>query len=79
MVQTVYGVVTFEMRRARLVPTAQEPATTGEHARRRAERAAARSGGAIAVEMVVDEDTGAVDSSRILESFGEVPDDLDAL
>jgi hypothetical protein len=49
---------------------------TAEHARRRAERAAARSGGAIAVEMIVDENTGAGDS---LESFGNVPDDLDAL
>jgi hypothetical protein len=78
MAQTVYGVVTFEMRRARLVPTLQEPAMTAESTRRRAERTAERKGGAIAIEMTIDEDTGAIDSSRILGRFGKVPDDVEA-
>jgi hypothetical protein len=79
MTATVYMVQTFEMRRARLVPTLQAPATTAESARRRAERTAERKAGAIAVEMTIDEDTGAVDSSRVLGSFGKVPDDIDGL
>lgn len=70
--QSVYFVQTFEMRRARLVPTLQEPASTPEQARRRAERTAERRGGAIAIEMMIEEDTGAIDSSRILERFGNV-------
>jgi hypothetical protein len=77
MAQTVYVVQTFEMRRARLVPTLQEPATTAERARRCARRTAESKGGAIAIEMMIDEDTGAIDSSRILERFSNVPDDLD--
>jgi hypothetical protein len=79
MTATVYMVQTFEMRRARLVPTLQAPATTAESARRGAERTAERKAGAIAVEMTIDEDTGAVDSSRVLGSFGKVPDDIDGL
>lgn len=79
MTQTIYVVQAFEMQRARLVPTLQEPATTAEQARRRAQLTAERRGGAIAIEMTIDEDTGAVDSSRVLERCGDVPDDLDAL
>jgi hypothetical protein len=79
MTATVYMVQTFEMRREGLVPTLQAPATTAESARRRAERTAERKAGAIAVEMTIDEDTGAVDSSRVLGSFGKVPDDIDGL
>jgi hypothetical protein len=78
MTATVYMVQTFEMRRARLVPTLQAPATTAESARRRAERTAERKAGAIAVEMTIDEDTGAVDSSRVLGSFGKVSEDIEA-
>jgi hypothetical protein len=77
MAQAVFVVQTFEMRRARLVPTLREPATTAESARRRAEREAQRKSGAIAIEMMIDEDTGAIDSSRILGSFGKVPDDIE--
>jgi hypothetical protein len=33
---------------------------------------------AIAIEMTIDEDTGAIDSSRILGRFGKVPDDVEA-
>ena len=78
MAQAVYVVQSFEMRRARLVPTLREPATTAESAKRRAEREAESKGGAIAIEMMIDEDTGAIDSSRILGSFGQVPDDIEA-
>jgi hypothetical protein len=77
MAQTVYLVQAFEMQRARLVPTLQEPATTAEGARRCARRTAESRGGAIAIEMMIEEDTGVIDSSRILERFGNVPDDLD--
>jgi hypothetical protein len=77
MAQTIYVVQTFEMQRARLVPALREPATTAESARRRAEREAERKGGAIAIEMMIDEDTGAIDSSRVLSSFGKVPDDIE--
>jgi hypothetical protein len=31
------------------------------------------------IEMMIEEDTGAIDSSRILERFGNVPDRLDAM
>jgi hypothetical protein len=78
MAQTVYLVPAFEMQRGRgWVPTLQEPATTAEGARRCARRRAERRGGAIAIEMMIEEDTGVIDSSRILERFGNVPDDLD--
>ena len=60
------------------MPTLREPATTAELARRRAEREAERKGGAIAIEMMIDEDTGAIDSPRLLGSFGKVPDDIEA-
>ena len=78
MAQAVYVVQRFEMRRAQLVPTLRELATTPESARRRAEREAERKGGAVAIEMMIDEDTGAIDSSRLLGSFGKVPDDIEA-
>jgi hypothetical protein len=79
MAQAVYVVQSFEMQRARLVPTLRELAATAESARRRAEREAERKGGAIAIEMTIDEDTGAIDSSRVLGSFGKVPDDIEEL
>ena len=64
MAQVVYGVLAFEMRQARIVPMTQEPATSAEQARRRAQGAAARRGGAVAVEMAIDEDTGVIDSAN---------------
>jgi hypothetical protein len=79
MAQTVYVVQALEMRRAQLVPTLQEPATTPEGARRRAELTTERKAGAIVVEMTIDKDTGAIDSSRILGGFGKVPDDIEEL
>ena len=78
MQQTIYVVQAFERRQAQIVPAWQEPATTLTSARRRACRAAEQKAGAAAIEMVVDEETGVIDSARIIDRYGAVPDDLDA-
>ena len=41
-------------------------------------RAAEQKAGAAAIEMVVDQETGVIDSARIIDRYGAVPDHLDA-
>ena len=77
--QTLFVVQAFEMRRKRIVPTTKEQVKGEAQALRQAERTAERKGGAIALQIAVDSETGEVEQTQIVGKYGELPDNLDEL
>ena len=77
--QTLFVVQTFEMRRKRIVPTTKEQVKDEMQALRQAERTAERKGGAIALQIAIDSETGEVEQTQIVGRYGELPDNLDEL
>jgi hypothetical protein len=77
--QTVFVVQAFEMRRNRIVPTTKEQVKNEMQALRQAERTAERKGGAIALQITVDGETGEVGRTHIVARYGEIPENLDEL
>ena len=77
--QTVFVVQAFETHRKRIVPTTKEQAKSEMQALRLAERTAERKGGAVALQITVDTDTGEVERTRLVARYGAVPEDLDQL
>ena len=77
--QTLFVVQAFEMRRKRIVPTTKEQVKGEAQALRQAERTAERNGGAIALQIAVDSETGEVEQTQIVGKYGELPDNLDEL
>ena len=77
--QTVFVVQAFEMRRKRIVPTTKEQVKNETQALRQAERTAERKGGAVAMQITVDSETGEVEGTQIVARYGELPDNLDEL
>ena len=75
----IFVVQAFEMHRKKLVPTAKEQAKSEDQATLMAERVAKRKGGAVALALTVDDESGEVERSRRVAQFGEVPDDLSQL
>ena len=77
--QTLFVVQAFELRRKRIVPTTKEQVKDEAQALRQAERTADRKGGAIALHIAVDSETGEVEQTQIVGRYGELPDNLDDL
>ena len=77
--QTVFVVQAFGMHGKRIVPTTKEQVKTETQALRQAERTAERKGGAIALQIMVDSETGEVEQSQIVARYGDLPENLDEL
>ncbi len=77
--QTIFVVQAFEMRRKRIVPTTKEQVKGEAQALRQAERTAERKGGAIALQITVDSETGEVEQTQVVAKYGDLPDNLDEL
>lgn len=75
----VFVVQAFEMHRKKIVPTTKEQAKNERQAELQAANVAQRKGGAVALALTVDDETGEVERSRVIARFGEVPEDLDQL
>ncbi len=78
-IQTVFVVQAFGLHRKRIVPTSKEQVKTEAQALRQAERTAERKGGAIALQIMVDGETGEVEQTQIVARYGDLPENLDEL
>lgn len=74
--KTTFVVQTFELKRKRLIPGQREIAPNESGALKEAEAMAGRLRGTAALRIVADDETGELDSTTILATFGEVPDDF---
>lgn len=71
-----FVVQTFIMKRKQIVPGIQVIVPTASAALKKAETMAARAHGTAAVQVVADDETGELESSKILGQFGAIPDDF---
>ena len=74
--RTTYLVQAFVLKRKRLCPGDRQVSPTSSGALKRAEAMAARMPGTAALQIVADDETGELESAKILGQYGDVPEDF---